>query len=602
MDGPAMIQRSGQGAPEPFLHENILENLLDGVMSLGLDGSVRTFNPAAARILGLNREDVIGRTLAEVLLAAEGFEAFTQAILDAVIGRGRTEHRVVEVGGDAGRRALSMTTSYLMSPDTGEPAGVIAVFSDITEMQALREAESRMARELAEQNAELKQSYRLAEERRERLDTVARKVRAAQVVATVLVIGLFLGAGVWSWGGLEPYWTSRSRGAGAEDGKDPAEALRTMVLAPEEFTSQTTLVGRLIPSREVAVASATEGIIAETGFTYGQRVSEGEVLLRLDMDETRLTYLEAQVEYENAKKAADDLDRWESGAEVAGALRRLSKARMDMEGQATTLKQSAFLLEEGLIPGSQHEDARRRYESQQLDLEAARQDLEAVRARGGADARRVAKVNLEKALSRLRAVEAALAQDTVKAPISGVVQMPATPEGMLVRGQTVEKGDALLTIADVDRLSVLAPVDEVEVTAIRPGQRVTVRGDAFPGLLLEGAVSHVSRQPRDAKTRAGALPLFDVTVRLDGLDEARRERLRLGMSAQLHVVTYRNPSALMVPIGAVGENGGATTVRVLDEATGEVGTRAVEVGLTTLDRIEVTSGLKAGDRVVLDGA
>ena len=482
--------------PQSFIHENILEYLLDGVMSVGLDGHVRTFNPAAARMLGLDRDDVVGHTLADAFFAADGFEPFTQAILDAVVERNRTERRVVEVGGDGARRAFSMTTSYLRSPDSGDPAGVIAVFSDITEMQALREAESRMAKELAEQNAELKKSHRLAEERRERLDTVLKRVQVARVAATVLVIALFLGAGVWSWGGLESQQRVQPYASGAQAGKEQAEALRTFTLAPEEFASKTLLVGRLVPSREVAVASATEGHIAEIGFAYGQRVSQGTVLLRLDMDEARLSYQEAQVEYENAKKAMDDLDRWESGAEVAGALRSLSKARMAMEGAAAALKRSAFLLKKGLIPASQHENARRRFESQQLDLEAARQGLAAVRAKGGADARRVAKVSLDKALSRLAAVKTALAQDTVRAPISGVVQRPATPDGMLVRGRTVEKGETLLTIADVDRLSVLAPVDEVEVTSIRPGQPVTVRGDAFSGLVLRGAVSRVSEQPR----------------------------------------------------------------------------------------------------------
>ena len=592
-DDPAETYR------ESFVHENILENLLDGVMSLGLDGYVRTFNPAAARMLGLDRDDVVGHTLVEAFFAVEGFEAFAQTILDAVMERDRTERRVVEISGDGGRRTFSMTTSYLRSPDTGDPIGVIAVFSDITEMQALREAESRMASELAEQNAELKRSYRLAEERRDQLDTVLKKVQVSRVAVTVLVIGLFLGVGIWSWGGLETPETPRIAGTAAHDGAEAAEALRTVALQPEEFTSKTSLIGRLVPSREVAVASATDGHIAEIGFAYGQRVSQGKVLLRLDMDETRLKRLEARVEYENAKKAMDDLATWQSSAEVASALRSLSKARMSMEGEAAALKRSAFLLREGLIPASQHEDARRRFESQKLDLEAARQDLDAVRAKGGEDAKRVAMVKLDKTRSRLRAVEKALARDTVRAPISGVVQMPVKPEDTLVRGQNVKRGDELLTIADVDRLAVLAPVDEVAVAAIRPGQRVAVQGDAFPGLALRGAVSHVSQQPRAHKP--GKVPLFDVTVQLDRLSEAQRERLRIGMSAHLHIVTYSNPSALMVPIEAVGENRGSSVVRVLDEATGEVRERAVDVGLTTLGKIEVTDGLETGEIVVLNG-
>ena len=593
---PAVPSRTDR---ESFVHENILENLLDGVISIGLDGDVRTFNPAAARILGLDRDEVVGRTLTEALIAVEGFEAFTQAILDAVTGRTRTERGVVEVDRGDERRALSVTTSYLMSPGTGEPAGVIAVFSDITHVQALQEAERRMARELEEQNAELKKSYRMAEESHERLASVMKKVQIARVGVTVLVIAVFLGAGAWSWGGLDPFWTSQSSEFVERGAQDETEALRTVAVEPEEFTSSAAFVGRLAPWRQVPVTSAADAHVADVRFTYGQRVERGEVLLRLDMEEARLEYLDARVEHENAKKAVAELDAWESGAEVAGALRAFSKARMAMEGETAGLKQSAFLLEEGLIPASQHEDARRRFESQRLDFEAARQDLEAVRARGGEDARRLAELNLGKARDRLRSVEAVLARDTVEAPISGVILEPAGPDRTLVRGREVKKGDALLTIADIDRMAVVAMVDEVEVTAIRAGQPVTVRGDAFPNLELRGSVSHVSSQPH--RQQAGGAPRFEVTVRLDALSDAQRRRLRTGMSAHLRIVTYRNPSALMVPIEAVRTGGGASRVRILDEASGEVRERAVEIGLTTLGAVEVTAGLDAGETVVLSG-
>ena len=584
---------------ESFVHENILENLLDGVMSVGLDGHVRTFNPAAARILGLDRDDVIGSTLTEVFISVEGFEAFSQAILDAVMGRSRTDRRVIEVDLGDERRALSMTTSYLTSPGTGEPAGVIAVFSDITEVHALQEAERRMARELEEQNAKLKESYRMVEESHARLASVLKKVQVARVVATVLVIGVFLGAGLWSWGGLDSFETSHSFETAEQDGEEAIEPLRTMAVKHEEFTSATSLIGRLAPWREVPVTSAADGHVADVLFTYGKRVSRGEALLRLDMEETRLKYLDARLEYEKAKKAAAELDAWESSAEVAGALRAFSKARMAMEGETAALKQSAFLLEEGLIAASLHEDAKRRFESQRLDLEAARQDLEAVRAKGGAESRRVAEFDLGKARDQLRAIEETLANDTVEAPISGVILEPAGSDVPLVRGREVSKGDPLLVIADFDRMTVLALVDEVEVTAVRTGQPATVRGDAFPGLELHGTVRHVSSQPRGVQSGAG--PRFEVTVGLEDLSDEQRERLRSGMSAHLRIVTYRNPSAMMLPLEAVLAAGGRSQVRVLDEASGEVRERAVQTGLTTLDAVEVTGGIEAGEVVVLSG-
>ena len=206
-------------------------------------------------MLGLDRDDVVGHTLVEAFFAVEGFEAFAQTILDAVMERDRTERRVVEISGDGGRRTFSMTTSYLRSPDTGDPIGVIAVFSDITEMQTLREAESRMASELAEQNAELKRSYRLAEERRDQLDTVLKKVQVSRVAVTVLVIGLFLGAGIWSWGGLETSVRRRGlpeprRMTGRKRGSAPNGGAATRGIHLEDLANR--------PSRPVAQGRGSE--------------------------------------------------------------------------------------------------------------------------------------------------------------------------------------------------------------------------------------------------------------------------------------------------------------------------------------------------------
>ena len=600
---PDSLHSSGgpsEARGQSLVYENILENLLDGVMSVGLDGQVMTFNPAAARMLGRRRDDVIGHTLMEAFFAAEGLDDFNQAILDAVTERDRTERQVVEVNVGGELRSFSMTTSYLTSPDAGELIGVIAVFSDITEVQALRQAERLMTRELEEQNAELKESYRSAEEHRERLDTVLKRVQVARGIATVLVIGLFLGAGLWSWSGLDPYAMFNTGASSAQAGEGEAGPLRTVVLEPEEFTSPTLLVGRLVPSREVPVTSAADGHVADIRFAYGRRVSQGETLLRLDMDETRLERLDAWAQYEEAKKSLEDLDNWESGTEVASAQRAFTKARIAMEGEAAALKRSEFLVKEGLIPASQHEGAKRRFRNQQLDFEAARQDLEAIRAKSGGKAREVAEVKLRRARNKLRAIEASLEQDTIKAPISGVVSMPtAAEEALLAEGRSVTKGDTLLVISDVDRMAVVAPVDEVEVVSIRPGQPVTVRGDAFPGLEMRGSVSYVSPEPRASK--AGEAPRFEVRVSLDDPGDGQRERMRAGMSAHLRIVTYRNPSALMIPIEALGGSGEASVVRVLDEASGELQERTVELGLATLEKVEVTGGLQAGEIVALGG-
>ena len=502
----------------------------------------------------------------------------------------------MRAGGDT--RSLSVATSYLTAPGAGgggEAVAVIAVFSDLTELRELRDTELRMARAAEAQHGRLQDAYREIEERNEALAAALRKVRLAQGLGAVLVLGLFLGAGLWSWGPLGPLDSPVAAvEPGAVDGAD--QPPRTLVAAPRPVSSTISLKGRLAPWRTLDVRSPVEATVAEVGFRTGQEVSEGQRLVELDLTRLRQRHQKAQLLHSKARKAFDVLERWDDSAEMSSARRTFLKAKLDMEREQTTIKKKTFLFEHGLISTSDYEDAKRRHRSQQLDFEAAEQELAAARAKGGEEELAAARLELEAAKTELGALEADLQWTHVSAPLTGVVLAPARSGGELVTGRRVRRGDKLLRIGDYSRMNALARADEVDVGKLRVGQEVAVTGNAFRGLRLKGVVSHVSSQ---ADPRLKRAPMFDVVVTLDPLREAERTRLRDGMSARLTVVVYRNPKALLVPIDAVSRRGRSHRLRVLDPGTGKVVERKVEVGHTTLRRVEVTAGLAPGERVVL---
>ena len=183
----------------PF-HKVILGNLLDGVVTVGRGGVIESLNPAAARMFGLTEGDAVGKSFGEVFIAVEGFDEFTDAVLEAVAGSSGATRRVIKAQIGEERRSLTVTISYLRARGTGEQRGVIAVLSDITEVRELRETELRMGKELEERHAELQKSYRQIEERNASLASMARRMQAARIVATVFVVGLFVAIGLWSWG------------------------------------------------------------------------------------------------------------------------------------------------------------------------------------------------------------------------------------------------------------------------------------------------------------------------------------------------------------------------------------------------------------------
>ena len=579
------------------IHEHVLKNLIDGVMVIEHGGVITVFNAAAERILGVSRDEATNKTFAEIFIAREGFEEFSGLILDTVgsVGEGGREVVSLHAGDEA--RTLSVSTSYIrMTGDRdARPAAVIVAFSDITEIKELRETELRMAMEVKEQHAELQSAYRQIEERNETLATMLKKVQTARIMATVLVIGGFLAAGLYVWRPLELI----------DDGPLPISSAdagtvgesRTMIVKPRPVQESISLRGTLAPWRTVAVTSSVDSRIAVLHVEYGQEVSEGDLLMELDTAETVRQHRQAQVRYIEAQKVFETLKNWEDGAEMADARRSFTRARIALERQETALKRSAFLLKQGLVAKSAHEDAKRQYKSQLLDFEAAREELQSARGRGGRQALDKAALALSSAREELQEFAESLGKAHVRAPLTGVILAPSERGGRpLATGRPVSAGESLLTIGDFSRMAAIARVDEIDVVRIAVGQAVSVTGNAFRGLKLRGAVTHVSSQP-DARSRGPAK--FQIKVTLEPLDPMEQKRLRVGMSSRLKIVVYRNDTALVVPIEAVRRHGKTHRVQVLDSNTGAASERRVRVGPTTLDSVEITAGLRAGDKIVI---
>ena len=582
---------------DPAIYRTLLENLSDGVLVVGFDGSVRLANAAFCRMFGLDPVATVGRSFGELFIVLEGFDEFSQIALDAIAERGDIARRVTRVRVGEELRSLSVTTSCLMAGE--ERSAVIVVVSDITEVRELRETELRQAGVIETQLGELQDAYRDLEARNEALSAMTRRVRTARGAAMLFVLVLFLAIGAWYVQPLDFFSATAAldAGRGIEAG-DPG-AVPTVTVAPRAFNSTIALRGHLAPGRVAEIVSPIESHVSAVHAAPGDRVAEGDPLIDLDTGQLAADRRRAQVEHIKARDRLVEIEDWENSADMARARRALRRAKIALDDAERHLVRTAFLLEQGLVPATQHEEAGRERQNRSLDVEEAERELEAVKAKGGDEARRVARLEARTAEDRLRAHEEKLNLARIRAPIAGVVIAAEGPKATpLTRGRPVGQGELMLSIADLERLSVATSVDEADVRKIGAGQRAWITGPGFPGLRVEGAVIRVSSRAND-RTRRRTAPQFQVVVGLDRLDAEARERLRVGMSAHVTIVVHHRPAALLIPIDAVEQGGGGVWVHVLDPAGGAVERRAVELGLTTLDSVEVVNGLSTGDQVVL---
>ena len=469
-------------------------------MVVGFDGSVIIANAAVCRMFGLDSAEVVGGLFGELFVQFEGFDDFTEIVLDAVAARSGILRRVTNVRIGDEFRSLSVTTSYLTDAEGGGLVAVIAVISDITEIRELRETELRQAQVIEGQLGELQDAYRDIEARNEALSVMMKRVQAARGLAIVFVAALFLAIGAWYVQPLDLFSGTSALGVGSAVGAGQSGIPRTMTLEPREFRSTIALSGRLAPGRVVEVVSPFESHVSAVHAEPGQRVARGDPLVALDTGLLAVDRRRAEVEYIGALDKLRELEDWENGAEMSRARREMRRARIALDDAERNLAQTAFLLDQGLIPAREHDAAERGRENRKLDLEAAVRELETVEAKGGEKARRAARLEVENAQGRLRELGRKLELAGIGAPISGIVVAAAGPGNKpLARGRPVAQGELLLTIADFERLAVITSVDEVDVRKLEAGQRAWITGPGFPGLRVGGG-----RRPRVV---AGGQPL-----------------------------------------------------------------------------------------------
>ncbi len=560
------------------IYRSLLEDLSDGVMAVDFEGRVRVANTAFCRMFGLDRQALTGRAFSEAFVALEGLDEFTEAVFDAIVKRSAGGRRIVGIVAGGEPRSLSVTTSYLTAARAGgpEPVAVIAVVSDITEVRELRETELRMAKVIETQFGELQDAYRDLEARNDAILAMRKRVRLTRSGAIVFVAALFLAVGGWYARPLDLLKPIGALEAGAE--AVDAAARATMTLEPRPLRSTLSLRGSLAPGRVEEVVSPLEGHVTAVHVRHGQQVAAGDPLVAFDTGQLVEAHRRAEIEHIKARDRLTALEDWTNGSEMAQARHGLRRARSALDDAERRLRRIGFLLDQGLVPASEREAAQRGHEDRKLDVEAAERELAAVAAKGSAEAK--------------------LGGATVTAPIGGIVTVEdGARDKPLARGRSAAEGELLLSIADLGRLSVVTGVDEVDVRKIAAGQRARVTGPGFPGLQIEGAVARVASQPASAQRRNA--PRFEVVVALDPLDAAARDRVRVGMSAHVAIVVYERSQALLVPIGAVERAGGEAWLQVLDRSTGTPERRAVALGITTLDSVEVTKGLAAGEKIVL---
>jgi RND family efflux transporter MFP subunit len=336
----------------------------------------------------------------------------------------------------------------------------------------------------------------------------------------------------------------------------PEVAITTVSLVyPSQPVTALNASGYVVAQRKAAVASKGTGRLEILAVEEGSRVKKGALIARLENADLQAAAAQAQ-------------------ANLSVARANLNQIRAEIKNDRLRFDRYQKLIQSQAIARSDF-DATEAKLNQALAAEAA--SLSQIRA----------------AEAALEAAQVALEYTLIRAPFDGVILTKNADVGEVVApfGSSVNAKAAVVTMADMASLIVEADVSEINLGKVRVGQSCEITLDAFPNERFPGQVHMIV--PTADRSKATVL----TKIKFLTMDE----KVLPEMSAKVAFLTRplhpgEKPKVGVNP-GALSDKNGILRAFLLNGAT--VREVPVTKGPPLADLVEITSGLKAGDKVVL---
>jgi len=350
--------------------------------------------------------------------------------------------------------------------------------------------------------------------------------------------------------------------------------------------------GKIQPEVEVKISSEVSGEIIALPVKEGQVVKKGDLLVKINPDLYTSGY----------NRTVAGLSQTKAGLGQADASYKEAKASYD---------RSKILFDKGIISRSEWDKAIAAFENAKAGKQSAY-------------------YNVQSASATVNEAKDNLGRTTIYAPADGTISMLNVELGERVLGTQQMTGTEILRVANLNNMEVEVDVNENDIVKISVGDSANVEVDAYLKKQFKGLVTSISNSASTALT-ADQVTNFKVKVRilkesyedLTAGKPASYSPFRPGMTATVDIITKRKQNVLAVPISSVVVKADTTPVKkiMVEDPNAEenkikpksdkkyecvfvkVGNkskiRVIKTGIQDDTNIEVTSGLKQGDVVII---
>ncbi len=403
-------------------------------------------------------------------------------------------------------------------------------------------------------------------------------------------------------------------------GGDKAKEVATEKVTKHDIIETVSASGKIQPEVTVKISPDVSGEIVELNVKEGERVTKGQLLVRI-LPDIYQSYLDRSIAALNSSKAS-----------LENAKSRLVQAQSQFERAKSTYERNQKLFNEKLISASEWEGVKSAYEVAKAEVSAGEQNVS-----GSEYGIRSAEASVKEAQDNLR-------KTSIFAPVDGTISKLNVEKGERVVGTSQFAGTEIMTLANLNEMEVSVDVNENDIVRVNVGDTASVEVDAYLGKKFEGVVTEVANSANTTGISVDQVTNFVVKIRIlrDSYEQIRdKERpnkavFNPGMSATVDIMTKKAANVISVPIQAVTtrdttiksgkieknkkdvELKDEEKVQVVEEKKdekktemanttvecvfvvedGKVKLQAVESGIQDNNYIEIKSGLKEGQEIV----
>jgi HlyD family secretion protein len=371
--------------------------------------------------------------------------------------------------------------------------------------------------------------------------------------------------------------------------------------------------GYIVAHHKINVNTKVTGRVQWIGVEKGDKVKEGQILVRLENDEFRAQYEQAKGSADSARAYVEELRNGSRPEEVQQAQHNLDEAKATLANDKITLDRTRELVAGGVLAKQALDDATAKFDSDQQRVNSLEKTSRLVTIGPRREELARSEGSLKQAEGLADYAKSQLDATVIRAPVSGTILERTAEKGELITSQFASSAEggpqgSVVALADLKDIQVELDIAQDDFAKLGPNQKGNVTVDAFPDRKYQGVIAQISPEANRQKATV------QVKVQILNPDDYLRPEMNATVKFLAEEKKGGNlqPSGVLVPTSAVRDRDGKKIVfiafnekalhrdvQVLSERSGGLLVEGLVGGESVI--VSGPADLKEGDKIKIKG-